>query len=109
MVKIWANICQYLKGINNTAGGASFVSNTFTLILRFIALLRGQPIFKINEINQNKTKKMEQIKIYEGSINPSFLTPQFEVPIYWTPKQVADYIEREKIKSIISNPPYDIH
>ena len=52
---------------------------------------------------------MEQIKIYEGSINRSFLTPQFEVPIYWTPKQVADYIEREKIKSIISNPPYDIH
>ena len=51
---------------------------------------------------------MQDNIICEGANNPSFITPQFEAPSYWTPKQVADYIEREKIKSLIANPPYDI-
>ena len=47
--------------------------------------------------------------IVEGSIAPNFIKVAVdELLIYKTPKNIVDHIESERIKAIISNPPFDI-
>ncbi len=43
-----------------------------------------------------------------GSATPNFLKVAVdELLTYRTPKKIIDYIEAEKMKSIIGNPPFD--
>ena len=44
-----------------------------------------------------------------GSATPNFLKVAVdELLTYRTPKKIIDYIEAEKMKAIIGNPPYDV-
>jgi len=44
-----------------------------------------------------------------GSATPNFLKVAVdELLTYRTPKKIIDYIEAEKMKSIIGNPPFDV-
>jgi hypothetical protein len=51
---------------------------------------------------------MDKAKIYSEPINPTFMEATFMFQTYWTPDVIAKFIESEKIKSIIANPPYDV-
>ena len=47
--------------------------------------------------------------VVSGSATPNFLKVAVdELLTYRTPKKIIDYIEAEKIKAIIGNPPYDV-
>ena len=44
-----------------------------------------------------------------GSATPNFLKVAVdELLTYRTPQKIVDYIEAEKMKAIIGNPPYDV-
>lgn len=44
-----------------------------------------------------------------GSATPNFLKVAVdELMTYRTPKNIVDYIEAEKLKAIIGNPPYNV-
>ena len=44
-----------------------------------------------------------------GSATPNFLKVAVdELLTYRTPKKIVDYIETEKMKAIIGNPPYNV-
>lgn len=44
-----------------------------------------------------------------GSATPNFLKVAVdELLTYRTPKKIVDYIEAEKMKAIIGNPPYNV-
>ena len=44
-----------------------------------------------------------------GSATPNFLkVAAHELLTYRTPKKIVDYIETEKMKAIIGNPPYNV-
>ena len=44
-----------------------------------------------------------------GSATPNFLKVAVdELITYRTPKKIVEYIEAEKMKAIIGNPPYDV-
>ena len=50
-----------------------------------------------------------QQHIVSGSCNPGFLKGAVdELMTYRTPKKIVDYIEAERLKVIIGNPPYDV-
>jgi hypothetical protein len=54
-------------------------------------------------------KPLLQQHIVSGSANPNFLKVAVdELLTYRTPKKIVDYIEAEKMKSIIGNPPFDV-
>jgi hypothetical protein len=59
-------------------------------------------------MNKNKIKNG-----FKGAVSCS-ATPNFlkvavdELLTYQTPKKIVDYIEAEKMKAIIGNPPYDV-
>jgi hypothetical protein len=59
-------------------------------------------------MNLNKPQKTSlNIDDVSGSANPKFLLDAVnELLTYRTPKKIVDYIEAEKLKVIIGNPPY---
>ena len=49
-------------------------------------------------------------QILEGAVNPGFIADAMNrllSGVYYTPKKVSDFIDSEKIKSIIGNPPFN--
>ena len=61
-------------------------------------------------MNLNEPQKPPlNIADVSGSANPNFLKVAVDVLMtYRTPKKIVDYIEAEKMKAIIGNPPYDV-
>ena len=54
-------------------------------------------------------KPLLQQHIVSGSACPNFLKVAVdELQTYRTPQKIINYIEAEKMKSIIGNPPYDV-
>ncbi len=58
----------------------------------------------------NKPQKPQlNITVVSGSATPNFLKVAVdELLTYRTPKNIVDYIQAEKMKAIIGNPPYDV-
>jgi hypothetical protein len=61
-------------------------------------------------MNSNEPQKPQlNIGAVSGSATPNFLKVAVdELFTYRTPKKIIDYIEDEKMRAIIGNPPYDV-
>jgi hypothetical protein len=61
-------------------------------------------------MNLNEPQKTPlNIADVSGSATPNFLKVAVdELLTYRTPQKIVDYIEAEKIKDILGNPPYDV-
>ena len=60
-------------------------------------------------MNKLNTETQLPQTIVSGSATPNFLKVAIdELLTYRTPKKIVDYIETEKLKAIIGNPPYDV-
>lgn len=59
----------------------------------------------------NKPQKPQSCQTdVSGSATPNFLKVAVdELLTYRTPKKIVDYIEAEKMKAIIGNPPYNVN
>ena len=63
---------------------------------------------KYRRSNTKDTANID-LSTVSGSVTPNFLKVAVdELLTYRTPKKIIDYIEDEKMKSIIGNPPYDV-
>ncbi len=61
---------------------------------------------KLNEAQGSALHKTD----VSGSATPNFLKVAVdELLTYRTPKKIIDYIEAERIKAIIGNPPFDVY
>lgn len=72
-----------------------------------------QEILEINEqqlhIISKKLTELFSLHVVSGGFNAGFLKLAVEeLRTYRTPKKIIDYIESEKIKAILGNPPYDV-
>jgi len=60
-------------------------------------------------MNELHEKPQLNIPVVSGSATPNFLKVAVdELLTYRTPKNIVDYIQAEKMKAIIGNPPFDV-
>ena len=60
-------------------------------------------------MNKFEQKPSLNKNVVSGSCNSNYLKVAVaELLTYRTPKTIIDYIEAEKLKAIIGNPPYDV-